>query len=95
MAKLPIVEEGTYGSRRVLLYDSVVIKAGKYNKEVEILTIEFVDDGERRVVKADDPNLKLWIHHEPCEYCKSIEEATSKSPRKKYKFCPMCGRLRA
>lgn len=31
---------------------------------------------------------------EPCEYCISIEEATKKSPRKKYKYCPMCGRKR-
>jgi len=30
----------------------------------------------------------------PCDYCKSIDEATKKSPRKKYKFCPMCGRVR-
>ena len=29
-----------------------------------------------------------------CEYCKKIDEATPKSPRKKYNFCPMCGRYR-
>ena len=94
MARLPIVAEGTYGERRIYLYDSAVIPEGEKHKRIEIITIEFIDDGEKRVIKADDPNLKLWIYHEPCDYCKSIEEATSKSPRKKYKFCPMCGRLR-
>ena len=29
-----------------------------------------------------------------CDYCKGIDESTKKSPRRKYKFCPMCGRLR-
>jgi formamidopyrimidine-DNA glycosylase len=29
-----------------------------------------------------------------CEYCKSIDESTSKSPRRKYKYCPMCGKER-
>ena len=27
-----------------------------------------------------------------CTYCLSIYTATSASPRKKYKYCPMCGR---
>lgn len=99
MAKLPIVAEGTYGTRRVFLYDSAVLKEAvlketKIRKRIDMFTIEFIDDGERRAVNGDDPNLKLWIHHEPCDYCKSIEEATSKSHRKKYRFCPMCGRLR-
>lgn len=31
---------------------------------------------------------------EPCQYCKSIKEATPASPRHKYKFCPMCGKKR-
>ena len=26
-----------------------------------------------------------------CEYCDSIEQATPKSPRKRYIYCPMCG----
>ena len=30
----------------------------------------------------------------PCNYCKSIEKSTAKSPRRKYKYCPMCGRAR-
>jgi hypothetical protein len=29
-----------------------------------------------------------------CNYCIGIDNATPKSPRKKYKFCPMCGRKR-
>jgi len=29
-----------------------------------------------------------------CECCKSIDESTSKSPRRKYKYCPMCGKER-
>lgn len=29
-----------------------------------------------------------------CEYCKSIDESTPKSPRRKYKYCPMCGKER-
>jgi hypothetical protein len=29
-----------------------------------------------------------------CEYCDSIDQATKKSPRKRYIFCPMCGRKR-
>lgn len=66
MSKLPPVAEGTYGTRRVLLYDSVVIPEGRIHKRIVMFTIEFIDNRERRVVKADDPNLKLWIHHEPC-----------------------------
>lgn len=27
-----------------------------------------------------------------CYFCKSIETATPASPKKKYRFCPMCGR---
>lgn len=30
----------------------------------------------------------------PCDYCKSIEEATPASPRHDYNFCPKCGRFR-
>ena len=30
----------------------------------------------------------------PCNYCESIEKSTTKSPRRKYKYCPMCGRVR-
>ena len=29
-----------------------------------------------------------------CGYCKSILESTPASPRRKYRYCPMCGRLR-
>ncbi|AOY77209.1 hypothetical protein [Clostridium formicaceticum] len=29
-----------------------------------------------------------------CSYCDSIEKATPASPRKKYLYCPMCGRDR-
>lgn len=48
-----------------------------------------VDIAEKALYTKQD------LDSEPCDYCKSIEEATSKSPRKKYRFCPMCGRLRA
>ena len=30
----------------------------------------------------------------PCNYCENIEKSTAKSPRRKYKYCPMCGRVR-
>ena len=30
----------------------------------------------------------------PCNYCESIEKSTAKSPRRKYKYCPICGRAR-
>lgn len=29
-----------------------------------------------------------------CVYCDSIEQATPKSPRKRYIYCPMCGKKR-
>ena len=29
-----------------------------------------------------------------CHYCKKIDKATPMSPRKKYRYCPMCGRRR-
>lgn len=47
-----------------------------------------VDIAEKALYTKQD------LDSEPCDYCKSIEEATSKSPRKKYRFCPMCGRVR-
>ncbi|WP_341877612.1 hypothetical protein [Defluviitalea saccharophila] len=37
---------------------------------------------------------KERIRKQYCDYCISIEEATPKSPRRKYKYCPMCGRKR-
>lgn len=47
-----------------------------------------VDIAEKALYTKQD------LDSEPCDYCKSIEEATSKSPRRKYRFCPMCGRVR-
>jgi hypothetical protein len=95
MAKLPIVAEGFYGTREVYLYDSAtLLESSEIHKKIDIITIEFKDTHERRAIREDDENLKIWIHYVPCEYCKSIDESTKKSPRKKYKFCPMCGRVR-
>lgn len=39
---------------------------------------------------------RLMAHKlkEECEYCKGINSATPKSYRRKYKYCPMCGRKR-
>lgn len=34
------------------------------------------------------------FEQEICDYCNSIEKATSASPRHNYKYCPMCGRKR-
>lgn len=33
-------------------------------------------------------------HLSNCSYCESIEKSTPASPRRKYKYCPMCGRER-
>jgi hypothetical protein len=33
-------------------------------------------------------------HQNCCNYCKSIDKATPASPKKKYNYCPMCGRRR-
>lgn len=33
-------------------------------------------------------------HRSSCSYCEGIERATKASPRKKYRYCPMCGRER-
>ena len=32
------------------------------------------------------------IDDEPCDYCNSIKISTPASPRRKYKYCPMCAR---
>ena len=33
-------------------------------------------------------------HSSSCSYCEDIEKATSASPRRRYRYCPMCGRER-
>lgn len=30
----------------------------------------------------------------PCDYCRNINRSTKSSPRRKYVYCPMCGRRR-
>jgi len=45
--------------------------------------------------EAYEQALRIKLNlNDKCEYCKSIDSATKKSPRKKYKYCPMCGKNR-
>lgn len=30
--------------------------------------------------------------NKPCDYCIGIYRSTPNSPKRKYKYCPMCGR---
>ena len=65
----------------------------KYRDVLHIIKTKTLDEKTKDLVEKT-----LYAGYEgdyvPCEYCKSIEESTLKSPRRKYKYCPMCGTAR-
>ncbi len=66
----------------------------KYHDVLHIIKTKTLDEKTKDLVEKT-----LYAGYEgdyvlPCEYCKSIEESTLKSPRRKYKYCPMCGGAR-
>ena len=48
--------------------------------EVEIIQGSKLQVADSRMIK------------QPCDYCDNLKNLTPTSPRKNYKFCPMCGR---
>lgn len=67
-------------TRRCLIYDMA----------------DMLDNYENGFFLTYDAYDRLMAHKlkEECEYCVDIENATPKSPRRRYKYCPMCGRKR-
>lgn len=70
------------------------IRFERYREVLKIIATTSIDN-----VSVDLANKTLYkefnvVENEPCKYCRSIDNATKSSPRKKYKFCPMCGRIR-
>ena len=65
----------------------------RYHDVLHIIKTKTLDEKTKDLVEKT-----LYAGYEgdyvPCEYCKSIEESTLKSPRRKYKYCPICGRAR-
>ena len=54
-----------------------------------------IDNGFYLTEKCYEKLLERKLDlQEKCQYCKNIEASTNKSPRKKYIYCPMCGRKR-
>lgn len=97
-----LIKKGEYGEAGYLLADEYY-KNGKMGytrkKLIEILANEWelqkvrVSQGfyltKQEYVRLVGNKLNI---NDKCYYCKGIDEATKKSPRKKYMFCPMCGR---
>jgi len=57
-------------------------------------TVDKYEDGFFLTYDAYD-RLMAYKLKEECEYCKSINDSTPASPKRKYKYCPMCGRATA
>jgi predicted amidophosphoribosyltransferase len=47
--------------------------------------------GQKKKCPRCEERLKLTQEGD-CEYCLSIYQSTSKSFKRKYKYCPMCGK---
>ena len=65
----------------------------------EAVYIAKIQKGMLPITKCDEEEVSFWFEweeflNEKCGYCRSILEATPASPMRKYKYCPMCGRLR-
>ena len=76
---------GKMGYTRKMLIDKLADISDLYDKSV--------DDGFYLTKENYEKLLENKLKSR-CEYCISIDNATKKSPRKKYKYCPMCGRRR-
>lgn len=65
----------------------------------ETVVIAKVEKLYAPVTKVDEEDVSFWFEweefeKEKCDYCNSIEISTPASPRRNYKYCPMCGRKR-
>jgi len=72
-----------------------LIKNGEQKNAARLFAKEYYMSGKMghtRKLLIDYLADKLDEYEKPCKYCKTIDKATPSSPKKKYKFCPMCGK---
>ena len=76
-----------------------LMKNKEYGKAGKLFANEYYKNGKmgltrKKLIYILSENFISKNINKKCDYCKSIEKATPASPRKKYKYCPMCGRKR-
>ncbi len=75
-----------------------MMRDGEITNAARLFARQYYDSGKMghaRKMLIDTLADKVDLYEKPCEYCGSIDNSTSNSPRRKYKFCPMCGKPRA
>jgi len=75
---------GKVGHTRKLLIECLAERVERFEQRGFWIT-------EAEYLRVNRRNFNLT---DACEYCININNATKNSPRKRYLFCPMCGRVR-